>query len=346
MNDIVIVLLAIIIVLQLLIFVKKSKPSKNIDISEILNQLNRENNTNNTVVSEQLRNVESSMQQASIRSDNQLQKISSHFSEQEKKRELEERKRSEDLEKKLKQILAMDENITNLDQKVNQLSTILGDKKSRGSYGEIQLYQIVDKFYGPNSGISNHQYQLSNNTIVDLAIDVVAFDKMLCVDSKFPLENYLNFENSGEEKFLKLFERDVKRHIDAISSKYLIIGETMNFAFMFIASEGIYMEMQANTGLVDYAFTKNVFFLSPTTIVPVLAMLDDIIVDYKRTKRVDEIEFELDKLAIEFDRFEKRYSNLSKHSIQVLKDIEELNITANKLQKRFNKIKNVDVEEV
>ena len=66
----------------------------------------------------------------------------------------------------------------------------------------------------------------------------------------------------------KQFKIDVKKHIDAISTKYIIPGVTSNQAIMFLPAEAIFAEINAyHSDLVQYAYKKNVWITSPTTLI-------------------------------------------------------------------------------
>ena len=122
--------------------------------------------------------------------------------------------------------------IDGLSNDIVSLENILTDKKSRGIFGEVNLYHILSAIFGEkNDRIYQTQYTLSNSTIADAVVFGPQPLGTIAVDSKFPLENYRRLVEKGisereRESRSKLFEADVKKHIDAISSKYIIQGET------------------------------------------------------------------------------------------------------------------------
>lgn len=249
-----------------------------------------------------------------------------------------------EFEKQLVKIGTLDESLETLKEKISDLSKVLGNAKARGSFGEIQMYQIIDNQFGLNNKAIVKQDKLENGTIVDLSIETNSLGRKLCIDSKFPLENFLEYNENGLEEYKKLFERDIKKHINDINAKYIISGETVNFAIMFIPSESIYLEIMGNEKLVEYSYRQKVWFASPTTLIALITMLENINTDYKREKNIELIEKEMVKLSVEFERFDKRYSNISKHIIQVLKDFEEITVTQKKITKKFDEIKNMEME--
>ena len=141
--------------------------------------------------------------------------------------------------------------IDGLGNEIVSLESILTDKKSRGIFGEVNLYHILSSIFGEkNDKIYQTQYTLSNTTIADAIVFGPEPLGTICIDSKFPLENYRRLvekglTNSERELRSKAFESDVKKHIDAISSKYIIAGETSDQAIMFLPAEAIFAEINA-----------------------------------------------------------------------------------------------------
>lgn len=247
-------------------------------------------------------------------------------------------------EKQLVKIGALDQSLVTLEERIVDLSMILGNSKARGTFGEIQLYQLIDNQFGVQNERIFKQCKLSNGTIVDLAVRSNSMNSLVGIDSKFPLENFLEYHETGEIGFKNLFERDIKKHIDDISSKYIIGGETTNFAIMFIPSESIYLEVMESAKLAHYSYKHKVWIASPTTLIALITMLENVNSDYKRMENIGLIEVELGKLSVEFERFNKRYNNLARHMQQIIGDFEDIAITQNKLSNRFEAIKKMELE--
>src|SRR5574344_2326085 len=128
--------------------------------------------------------------------------------------------------------------IDGLSTEIVSLESILTDKKSRGIFGEVNLYHILSSIFGEkNDRIYKTQYTLSNTTIADAIVFGPEPLGTICIDSKFPLENYRRLVEKGlseTERVLrfKAFDSDVKKHIDAIADKYIIDKETTDQAIM------------------------------------------------------------------------------------------------------------------
>ena len=239
-----------------------------------------------------------------------------------------------------------------LSSNVVSLQDILTDKKSRGIFGEIQLYQILSSVFGEkNDKLYQKQYKLSNGTIVDSIIFTPEPLGNIAVDSKFPLENYRKMYNNDlsqieRENARKDFVTDLKKHIDAMSSKYIIKNETSEQAILFLPAEAIFAEINAyHTDIIEYAYKKNVRIASPTTLVSVLTVIQVMMTNLERDKYANIIQQELEKLNVEFTRYRTRWDNLQKDIEKVSKDVKEINTTSNKISKRFTEISNAKFEE-
>lgn len=239
-----------------------------------------------------------------------------------------------------------------LSSNVVSLQDILTDKKSRGIFGEIQLYQILSSVFGEkNDKLYQKQYKLSNGNIVDSIIFTPEPLGNIAVDSKFPLENYRKMYNNElsqieRENARKDFVTDLKKHIDAISSKYIIKNETSEQAILFLPAEAIFAEINAyHTDIIEYAYKKNVRIASPTTLISVLTVIQVMMTNLERDKYANIIQQELEKLNVEFTRYRTRWDNLQKNIEKVSKDVKEINTTSNKISKRFTEISNAKFEE-
>ena len=153
--------------------------------------------------------------------------------------------------------------IDSLSNDIVSLQSILTDKKSRGIYGEVNLKQILASVFGDNnSKIYSLQYTLPNGTIADSILFAPDPLGTIVIDSKFPLENYRNMTDKKipvelRERYEKQFKLDVKKHIDAISEKYIIPDVTTNQAIMFLPAEAIFAEINAyHSDLIDYSYKK------------------------------------------------------------------------------------------
>lgn len=242
--------------------------------------------------------------------------------------------------------------IDGLGTEIISLESILTDKKSRGIFGEVNLYHILASIFGEkNDRIYRTQYTLSNTTIADAIVFGPEPLGTICIDSKFPLENYRRLVEKGisdNERALrfKAFDTDVKKHIDAIASKYIIPGETSDQAIMFLPAEAIFAEINAyHTSLIKYAASKKVWITSPTTLMSLLTIIEAVLKGLERDKYTSIIHEELNRLGVEFGRYKERWDKLSRTIQTVNNDVENIHKTTEKITKRFDSINNVKLED-
>ena len=243
--------------------------------------------------------------------------------------------------------------IDSLSSDIISLQGILTDKKTRGIFGEVNLEHIMSNVFGVNnSKIYQMQYSFDNNTIADCVLFAPEPLGTIAIDSKFPLENYqvmVSRNVSNEKRLLaeKLFKSDMKKHIDAIRSKYIIPGVTSDQAILFLPAEAIFAEVNAyHTDLLDYAYKKRVWITSPTTLISTLTTIQIIMKNIERDKYAKIIHNELSLLDNEFKRYKDRWDKLYRSIETVSKDVKDIHTTTEKITKRFNSISQVEMETI
>jgi DNA recombination protein RmuC len=238
--------------------------------------------------------------------------------------------------------------IDTLTGSVVSLQELLGDKRSRGAFGEVQLEALVRNVL-PNQAFEM-QYTLSNGMRVDCALKLPAPTGLVCVDSKFPLENYklmLDPKANEADRAIaqKAFRADVRKHVDAIASKYIIENETSDGAVMFVPAEAVFAEIHAyHSEVVDYAIGKRVWIVSPTTLMAVLNTARAVLKDVETRKQIHVIKEALARLAVEFIRFDDRLRKLADHIRQAHEDAERIQITGGKITQQFQRIESAELE--
>ncbi|MHB1092081.1 DNA recombination protein RmuC [Thiobacillus sp.] len=238
--------------------------------------------------------------------------------------------------------------IEGLASNVVSLQEILGDKRSRGAFGEVQLEALVRNSLPPDAYAFQHT--LKSGVRVDCALILPAPTGTVCVDSKFPLENYSRmFDDSlpptERDASRRQFKTDVKKHVDDIAAKYIVEGETSDGAVMFLPAEAVFAEIHAyHPDLVEHAQKKRVWLTSPTTLMAVLNTARAVIRDSETRRMAHVIKDELGKLAKDFARFDERMKKLASHIEQASKDVGEVRISSDKISRRFQQIERVELE--
>ena len=243
--------------------------------------------------------------------------------------------------------------IDNLSNDIVSLQGVLTDKKTRGIFGEVNLENILANVFGKNNNkIYQMQYTFNNGTIADSVLFTPEPLGTIAIDSKFPLEHYqimVDKKNSQELRLQaeKLFKSDMKKHIDAISSKYIIPGVTSDQAILFLPAEAIFAEVNAyHTELLEYAYKRKVWITSPTTLISTLTTIQVILKNIERDKFAKIIHQELSLLDSEFKRYKERWDKLYRSIETVSRDVKDIHTTTDKITKRFNSINQVEMENI
>lgn len=238
--------------------------------------------------------------------------------------------------------------IDGLTTNVVSLQELLGDKRSRGAFGEVQLEALVRNILPVTAYAMQHS--LPNGTRVDCALFLPEPTGTVAVDSKFPLENYHKMFEIGlpePERLLaqKQFKADVRKHIDDIAAKYIIPNVTSDGAVMFVPAEAVFAEIHAyHADVVDYAMARRVWVVSPTTLMAVLNTARAVLKDVETRKQVHIIKDELGKLGKEFGRFDTRMKKLADHIRQAHEDALDVHTTSQKISRRFAAIEAVELQ--
>src|SRR5204863_3979694 len=198
---------------------------------------------------------------------------------------------------------------------LGELQQILRPLKARGGFGELLLGQLLADRLPPTA--YSLQYGFAGGERVDAVIKV---DRLVPIDSKFPLDNFERMaaaDNDIErQQHEKLFARDVKTHIDAIASKYIRPDEgTYDFAFMYLPSEAIYYELACGkTGaLLEYAHTKRVLPVSPTTLTAYLQVVVLGLRGLQIEQHAQEVMAYCAQLQKEFGKFKEDFELVGTH---------------------------------
>lgn len=239
--------------------------------------------------------------------------------------------------------------IDGLSTNMVSLQELLGDKRSRGAYGEVQLEGLVRNVLPVSSFKMQHSFD--NGTRVDCALFLPEPTGTVAVDSKFPLENYHRMFDSGLSEAVQLqaekqFKADVKKHVDDIASKYIIPNVTSDGAVMFIPAEAVFAEIHAyHPDVIDYAMQKRVWVVSPTTLMAVLNTARAVLKDVEMRKQVHIIKDELGKLSKDFVRFDTRMKKLADNIRQAHENAQDVHVSSQKISRRFAQIERVELSD-
>jgi len=219
---------------------------------------------------------------------------------------------------KLDEVKSETSKVGSFAEQLQSLQDILQNSKQRGALGEYFLEQTIENILPPEN--YEFQYSFKDGSIVDAIIKLP--DGIVPIDSKFSLENYNKIIEEKDEEKRKILERkfkeDLKKRI-LETSKYIKPREgTMDFAFMFIPSEGIYYDLLiSKIGVVDsrnfleYAFRdKKVIIVSPSTLYAYLQTVMQGLRSLKIEKKASQIVKKVDDLAKHLGKFKNYHDKV------------------------------------
>ncbi|OGM18665.1 hypothetical protein A2686_04330 [Candidatus Woesebacteria bacterium RIFCSPHIGHO2_01_FULL_38_10] len=197
---------------------------------------------------------------------------------------------------------------------MKELQEFLQSPKLRGNIGEQVLKDLISQMFPKGSFYLQHTFKSGEK--VDAAIKTSA--GILPIDSKFPMENFQKMIKAKDSKdktsYKKLFIRDIKKHLDDISRKYILPEEgTMDFALMYIPSESVYYEVVNESDLMRLAQRYRVYPVSPTTL---YAHLQTILLSFegqKIEKRAREVFTVLRAIQKDYSKVEDNLGTLQRH---------------------------------
>jgi DNA recombination protein RmuC len=202
-----------------------------------------------------------------------------------------------------------------LSKATQTLQSVLGGAKTRGSLGEIALETLLADAL-PRSAYDTQYRFLSTGAIVDAVVH--NGDRMLCIDSKFPLDAYRRLADENEDA-RRDFCSAVRKHADAIADKYILQDErTLDYALMFVPSESIYYELLMSEDtkhgpLDEYCRGKHVLPVSPNTFFAILNAVAISLQGQKIEENAKHLMAELTGVTKQFETFADVYEKLGVH---------------------------------
>lgn len=258
-----------------------------------------------------------------------------------------------DLTARLSAIDKAQQNIVGLADQVVSLQHVLDNNPARGAFGEVQLRDLVEAML-PNFAFTL-QKTLENGRIVDCLIELPDPPGPIAVDAKFPLAAYQNMlaaeDSFARETAAKQLTSDTRKHVKDIADKYVnqpidAMRSTSETALMFIPSEAVYAELHAHhPNVIADCQRYKVYLVSPTTLMATLTTIRGILRDVEMRKQAGVIQEEVGILLTDVGRLSTRVGNLDRHFSSAAADIEEIKISANKIESRGNRIESLDLDE-
>lgn len=226
---------------------------------------------------------------------------------------------------------------------MKDLQEFLRSPKLRGNIGEQVLKELLEQMLPKQS--FHLQYNFRNGTIVDAAVKTSA--GIIPIDAKFPMENFRKMMGAQNETEKKLYQndfvKDVKKHIEAISKKYILTHEgTIDYALMYIPSEAVYYEIvNSDSDLVGFSHEQRVLPVSPTTF---YAFLRAILMSFEGAKidqKAKEMVNIIRSIQKDYERVDDTLSTLQKHITNSYNMMTQVNLGFTQLGQKITATKSL-----
>ena len=253
------------------------------------------------------------------------------------------------VEGKLGQMQQASQQIFDLARQMSSLQEILQSPKMRGGLGEYLLNDLLAQCLRPDA--YKIQSPFKNGTIVDAALFLGK--SILCIDSKFPLENFRRMyqsESDAERKTLrKQFLTDVKKHINDISTKYILPEEnTLDFALMFIPAENVYYELivRDDSNLYEHCLQKKVIPVSPNTFYAYLQVILQGLRGFQISEQAKRILAQLQQVGNDLDRFDIDFTKIGSHVRDAQSSFDRSDLRLQRLKKKVASMGTEETDEL
>ena len=225
------------------------------------------------------------------------------------------------IQKSLHPVIQSQQQLQTLEQNVGWIKDRFQNHRTRGHIGELQLEAVLKEFSRFQYDL---QYSLSNNK----RVDCILHSKMgkLPIDCKFPLESLLQNDQAK-------LKQNLQKHITDISTKYILPGETTNYAILFLPSDAIFQSVVEHTDIVLFANSKNIYLSSPTTLLCLFNQLTASTQAVEVSENNEAILQTVSKLTTDVDRLLKRFEESEKLLERTKSEFAKIQISVSKIRR-------------
>jgi DNA recombination protein RmuC len=232
---------------------------------------------------------------------------------------------------------------------VGDLKRILSNVKSKGTWGEVALGNLLEEILSPDQYARNVEIRPRSNQRVEFAIKLPGDGHIpvwLPIDAKYPTEDYDRLADATErgdletaEAALRGIETRVRGAAKDISAKYVAPPHSTDFAVMFLPTEGLFAEVIRRPGLVD-ALQRDfrVMVAGPTTLVSLLTSLRMGFRTLAIQQRSSEVWKVLSAVKTEFEKFGGILDKVHKKLDEAQKVVEEAGVRRRAVDRKLLKV--------
>lgn len=237
--------------------------------------------------------------------------------------------------------------LADLSGEVLQLRSILSNKQARGAFGQGRMEAIVADALPADA--YRFQATLSTGVRPDCLVRIGSGAPELAIDAKFPLEAWTAFQEAEEDeardRAAQMLRRDLLRHVADVAGKYLVPGETQDVAFLFVPSESVFADLAEHfDDVVQKAHRARVVIVSPSLLMLAVQVVRSITRDQRMREQAHVIQAEVAHLLDDVGRLTERVAKLQVHFAQASKDLDQIAISADKVERRAGRIESLDLD--
>ena len=264
---------------------------------------------------------------------------------------------SEQLENLYKALGEMKEMSGGITEHVTALNRVLTNVKSRGTWAEVQLKNILDQTI-PNMYAENYAPSASCKERVEFAIMIPSGEgnkeiTYLPLDSKFPMEDYVRLceaADRADPDAVKLARKALEDQVMTEArkiSKYISVPKTTPFAIMYLASEGLYAEIASSPNAIPERLQTefNIMVTGPSTIT---ALLNSLSLGFRIAainEKASEVRKILSAVKSQYDTFSGVLAKAKKKIDEAGKTLDEAQHRNNIIQKKLKAIEALEIDE-
>ena len=232
---------------------------------------------------------------------------------------------------------------------VGDLKKILSNVKTRGTWGEVQLGNLIEEIFTPDQYEKNVKTKKGSADNVEYAIKLPGNSEninhiWMPIDAKFPLEDYQKLMEARENNedlntFSKNLENRIKSEAKDIKNKYIDAPYTTDFGLLFLPVESLYAEVLRIPGLFESVRREyNVIITGPTTVQAILNSLQMGFKTLSIQKRSSEVWEILGVVKKEFGNFGTILEKTHKKIQEAGNTIEQAMTRNRVIERKLNKV--------
>jgi len=220
----------------------------------------------------------------------------------------------------------------------SDLKTMFQVKHARARFGEMQLESLLKDVFPANRIVFQKDIGAGRPDAC-----IVVDGKLLCIDSKFPLENFRRYAEAESEaeknQHWNSFIRDLRKHVEDIRTKYVGRENTLDFAFMFVPSDTIFHHIiSEEPDLAVEASKAGVILASPSVLPAYLSLISARIQAQEISERANEMQRKLGKMGEYIKNLENNLETLFRHVGNASKKASDVGTSFNKLKSFYSSV--------